>query len=66
MYLKNNFFSNYKIFLKWLFYTEKNGIGGIMLSVFISSAVDCDFEPRSDQTKEYRFGIGCLSAKFTL
>ena len=37
-----------------------------MLSVFISSAVDCDFEPCSDQTKEYRFGIGCLSAKFTL
>ena len=49
-----------------LYRKEWNRIGGIMFSVFISSAVDCDFEPRSDQTKEYRFGIGCLFAKYTL
>ena len=35
-----------------------------MFSMFASSAVDCEFEPWSDQTKEdYKMGICCFSAK---
>jgi hypothetical protein len=34
-----------------------------MISVLASSAVDRGFEPRSGQTKEYKIGICCLSAK---
>ena len=42
---------------------EKNGIGGIMVSVLASSAVDRGFEPWSGQTKDYTFVIVCFSAK---
>ena len=38
-----------------------NHIGGVMVSVFASSAVDRGFEPRSSQTKDYK--ICCFSAK---
>ncbi len=34
-----------------------------MVSVLASSAVDCRFEPRSGQTKDYEIGICCFSAK---
>jgi hypothetical protein len=34
-----------------------------MVSVFTSSSVDRGFEPRSDQTKYYKIGICCFSAK---
>ena len=34
-----------------------------MVSVLISSAVDHGFEPRSGQTKDYKIGICCFSAK---
>jgi hypothetical protein len=34
-----------------------------MVSVLASSAVDCGFEPRSGQTKDYEIGICCFSAK---
>ena len=34
-----------------------------MVSVLASSAVDRGFEPRSGQTKDYKIGIWCLSAK---
>jgi hypothetical protein len=34
-----------------------------MVSVLASSAVDCGFEPRSGQTKDYTNGICCFSAK---
>jgi hypothetical protein len=34
-----------------------------MVSVFDSSAVDREFEPRSGQTKDYEIGICCFSAK---
>jgi hypothetical protein len=34
-----------------------------MVSVLTSSAVDRGFEPRSGQTKDYKIGIGCYSAK---
>ena len=34
-----------------------------MVSVLASSAIDCGYEPRSCQTKEYRIGICCFSAE---
>ena len=36
-----------------------------MVSVLASSAVDCSFKPRSGQTKDYKIGICCFSAKHT-
>jgi hypothetical protein len=36
-----------------------------MVRVLASSAVDCGFEPRSGQTKDYKIGICCFSAKHT-
>ena len=38
-------------------------IGGVMLSVLASSAVDRGFEARSDQIKDYKIGIYCFSGK---
>ena len=42
-----------------------NHIGGVMVSVLASSVqvVDRGFEPQSDQTKDYKIGICCFSAK---
>ena len=40
-----------------------NRIGGVMVSVLVSSAVDRGFESRSGQTKDYKIGICCFSAK---
>ena len=40
-------------------------IGGVMVRVLASSAVDRGFEPRSGQTKDYKIGICCFSAKHT-
>ena len=40
-----------------------NHIGGVMVSVLASSAVDCGFEPRSGQAKDYKIDICCFSAK---
>ena len=37
-----------------------------MVIVLGSSAVDRGFEPRSDQTKDYKIGICCFSAKHPL
>ena len=37
-----------------------NHIGGVMVSVLVSSAGDRGFEPRSGQTKDYRIGICCF------
>ena len=34
-----------------------------MLSVLASSAVDSGFESRSDETKDYKISICCLSTK---
>ena len=36
-----------------------------MVSVLASSAVDRGVEPRSGQTKDYKIGISCFSAKCT-
>ncbi len=41
----------------------KNRVGDIMANVLASSAVDRGFEARSDQTKDYKIGICCISAK---
>ena len=44
---------------------QKHLIGGVMVSVLVSSAIDRGFEPRSGQTKpDYQIGIGCFSAKY--
>ena len=40
-----------------------NHIGGVLVSVFASSAVDHGFEPRSGQTKDYEIGICYFSSK---
>ena len=40
-----------------------NRIGSVMVSVLASSAIDCRYELRSCQTKEYKIGICCFSAK---
>ena len=37
--------------------------GGVVVIVFTSSAIDREFEPWSDQTKDYKIGICCFSAK---
>jgi hypothetical protein len=36
-----------------------------MVSGLASSAVDRGFDPRSGQTKDYKIGICCFSAKHT-
>ena len=38
-------------------------ISGVKVSVLASSVVDRGFEPRSGQTKDYKIGICCFSAK---
>ena len=38
-----------------------NRLGGVMVSVLASSAVDREFEQRSSQTKDYNIGNCCLS-----
>ena len=35
-----------------------------MVSVLTLSAVDREFEPRSDQTMDYEIGICCFSARY--
>ena len=42
---------------------KTNRIGGGMVIVFASSAVDRGFELRSCQTKDYEIGICCFFAK---
>ena len=43
---------------------QKHRIGGVMVSVLASSAVDHGFKPWSGQTKDYKIGICCFSAKY--
>ena len=51
------------LFLLILLLILVNRIGGVMVSMLASSVVDCGFEPWSGQTKEYKIGICCFSAK---
>ena len=48
-------------FRRWII----NHISGVMAIVLASCVVDHGFEPRSGQTKDYKIGICCLSAKHT-
>jgi hypothetical protein len=44
-------------------YITMNRIGGVMVGMLVSSAVDRGFEPRSCQTKDYEICICCFSIK---
>ena len=48
------------------FYADFQRIGGVMVSVLASSAVDRGLDPRSGQTKDYKIGICCFFAKHVL
>ena len=50
------------IYILWpLFQCRINRIGGVMVSVLTSSAVDRGFELRLGHTKDYKIGICCFS-----
>ena len=40
-----------------------NRISGVNVGTLTSGAVDCEFEPRSSQTNNYKIGICCFSTK---
>jgi len=40
-----------------------NHVGGVMVSVLTSSAVDREVGPRSGKTQDYKIGICCFSTK---
>ena len=50
-------------FSKYCLLTSRDRIGGVMVSVLASSAVDRGFESPSGQTKDNKIGICCFSAK---
>ena len=45
---------------------KPNHIGGVLVSVFVLSAIDHGFEPRSGKTKNCKMGICCFSAKHSV
>jgi hypothetical protein len=59
--LKYMFVDSY-LFVYILTILKNNRIGGVMVSVLVSSAVDRGFESRSGQIKDYTIGIYCFSA----
>ena len=46
-----------------LHHVNTSFLGGVMVCVLCSSAVDRGFEPRLGQTKDYEIGICCFFAK---
>ena len=46
-----------------IFQLSDNHIGGVMVSVLASSVINHVFHPQSGQTKDYKNGICCFSAK---
>ena len=50
------------LFVYILTILKSNRIGGVMVSVLVSSAVDRGFESRSGQIKDYKIDIYCFSA----
>lgn len=38
-------------------------MGGVIINVFVMTAVDRGFDPQSDQTKNKQFGDFCFSSK---
>ena len=55
--------TTHRYFFISIFHMVKKRLGGVMGSVLASSAVDCGFKPRSGQTKDYKIGVFCFSAK---
>jgi hypothetical protein len=53
----------FNIFIVKNIHKNKTHIGGVMVCMLLSE--DRGFEPRSGQTREYKIGIGCFSAKHT-
>jgi hypothetical protein len=53
----------YIFIIQYKTHLESIRIGDVMVSVLAESAVDHGFEPRSGQTKDYKIGICCFSAK---
>ena len=47
----------------WTFPCNFNRMGGVMVNMLASSVVDRGFQPWSGQTKDYKIGICCFSAK---
>ena len=58
-------FSSFFLWPMYFLLRLQNHISGTMVSVLASSGEDCGFEPRSGQTKDYKIGICCFSAKNT-
>ena len=50
----------------WINESSYNRTGMVMVSKLPSSALDHGFEPRSGQTKDFKIGICCFSAKHTV
>ena len=62
--LKNQ--TNNKHIFVYFFYIYKplfNRIGGVIVSMLASIALDRGFEPWTGQTKDYRISISCFSVK---
>ena len=55
----------FKVFTIFPYIQFINRIGDVMVSMLTLSVVDRDFEPRSCQTKDYKIGICCFSAKLS-
>jgi hypothetical protein len=53
----------FNIFIVKNIHENKTHIGGVMVRMLLSE--DRGFEPRSGQSREYKIGIGCFSAKHT-
>ena len=49
-----------------MIYSNPSCIGAVMVIMVILSVGDCQFKPRSVQSKDYIIGIYCLSAKHTV
>jgi hypothetical protein len=52
-----------QLYDKFIISSHANHIGGVMISVLASSAVDRGFEHRLGQTKDKKKGICCFSAQ---
>ena len=49
-----------------MYYVNKECIGGVIVSMLVSSVIDCGYEPHSGQTKDNKISICCLSGKTAL
>ena len=53
------------IYILFEYESDVNRIGGVMVSMLASGAVDRVFNPQLGQTKDYKISICCFSAKHT-